>query len=93
MPSLKWMRPEGRPKIFSIYKTITSIGRASGSDVRVDDKCLAEHHAQIVFDGKAFNLQEVDLEGDIQINAKKKRRQKLEHGDRLLLGGKVDLSF
>jgi len=93
MPSLKWMRPEGRPKIFSVYKAITSIGRASGVDVRVDDKALAEHHCQIVFDGKAFNLQEVDLDGDIQINGKKKRRQKLEHGDRILLGGKIDLSF
>ena len=93
MPSLKWMRPEGRPKIFSVYKAITSIGRASGSDVRIDDKALAEHHAQVVFDGKAFNLQEVDLEGDIQVNAKKKRRVRLEHGDRLLLGGKIDLSF
>ena len=38
MPSLKWMRPEGRPKIFSIYKTITSIGRASVSDV-----CVVAH--------------------------------------------------
>jgi len=93
MPSLKWTRPEGRPKIFSIYKKVTSIGRAGGNDVAIEDKALADYHAQIVFDGKDFNLNEVDLEGDIQINAKKKRRARLEHGDRLLFGGKVELAF
>jgi transcriptional regulator with GAF, ATPase, and Fis domain len=93
MPSLKWTRPEGRPKIFSIYKKVSSIGRAGGNDVAIEDKALADYHAQIVFDGKDFNLNEVDLEGDIQINGKKKRRARLEHGDRLLFGGKVELAF
>jgi transcriptional regulator with GAF, ATPase, and Fis domain len=52
---------------------------------------------QIVFDGKAFNLNEVDLEADIQVNQKKKRRVRLEHGDRIDLGrtasGGVELHF
>jgi transcriptional regulator with GAF, ATPase, and Fis domain len=86
MPSLKWIRPEGRPKIFSIYKKLTSIGRAGGNDVALDDRAVADHHVQIVFDGKAFNLNEVDLEADIQVNQKKKRRVRLEHGDRIDLG-------
>ena len=86
MPSLKWIRPEGRPKIFSIYKKITSIGRAGGNDVTIDDRAVVDHHVQIVFDGKAFNLNEVDLEADIQVNQKKKRRVRLEHGDRIDLG-------
>jgi transcriptional regulator with GAF, ATPase, and Fis domain len=92
MPSIKWVRPAGRPKIFSIYKKITSLGRAAANDVSIDDRTLAEHHAQIVFDGKAFNLNEVDLEADIQVNQKKKRRVRLEHGDRIDLG-KVELHF
>ncbi len=89
MPSLKWIRPEGRPKVFSIYKKLTSIGRARGNDVTLDDRAVAEHHAQIVFDGKSFNLNEVDLEADIQVNQKKKRRVRLEHGDRIDLGKSV----
>jgi transcriptional regulator with GAF, ATPase, and Fis domain/pSer/pThr/pTyr-binding forkhead associated (FHA) protein len=97
MPSLKWIRPAGRPKVFSIYKKITSIGRAGGNDVTLEDRAAAEHHAQIVFDGKAFNLNEVDLEADIQVNQKKKRRVRLEHGDRIDLGrsasGGVELHF
>ncbi len=92
MPSLKWMRPEGRPKVFSIYKKITSIGRTGGNDIAVDDRTVADYHAQILFDGKAFNLNEVDLEADIQVNQKKKRRVRLEHGDRIDLG-KAELHF
>jgi transcriptional regulator with GAF, ATPase, and Fis domain len=92
MPSIKWVRPAGRPKIFSVYKKITSLGRAAANDVAIDDRSMAEHHAQIVFDGKAFNLNEVDLEADIQVNQKKKRRVRLEHGDRIDLG-KVELHF
>jgi transcriptional regulator with GAF, ATPase, and Fis domain len=92
MPSLKWIRPEGRPRVFSIYKKLTSIGRSGGNDVAIDDRSMADYHAQIVFDGKAFNLNEVDLEADIQVNQKKKRRVRLEHGDRIDLG-KVELHF
>jgi transcriptional regulator with GAF, ATPase, and Fis domain len=92
MPSLKWIKPEGRPQIFPIYKKITSIGRAGGNDVPVRADGVADYHAQIVFDGKEFNLGEVDRDGDIQINGKKKRRSKILHGDRITLGS-VELAF
>src|SRR4051812_809190 len=92
MPSLKLVPQTGKPRIFPIYKKITTIGRAGGNDVCVEGKGLAEFHAQIVFDGRDFNLSEVDREGDIAINAKKKRRAKLVHNDRLLLG-EVELVF
>ena len=92
MPSLKSVEPRGRPKIFPIYKKITSIGRAAGNDVVLDRPAVAPHHCQIVFDGRDFNLNEVDLAAELQINAKKKRRGKLEHNDRLLVGD-VELVF
>ncbi|AKF10415.1 sigma-54-dependent Fis family transcriptional regulator [Sandaracinus amylolyticus] len=92
MPSLKWIRPEGRPKVYSIFKKLTSIGRAGGNDIPIDDRSLAEYHAQIVFDGREFNLNEVDRDGEILINGKKKRRCKIQHADRLTLGG-VELVF
>src|SRR5262249_9375664 len=43
----------------------------------------ADHHAQIIFDGRDFNLEEGDRQAEIQINGKKKRRARLCHGDRL----------
>ncbi len=92
MPSLKWIKPEGPPHIFPVYKKITSIGRAGGNDVVVRADGMADYHAQIVFDGKEFNLSEVDRHGEIAINQKKKRRGKVMHGDRITVGA-VDLLF
>jgi transcriptional regulator with GAF, ATPase, and Fis domain len=92
MPCLKWMVPNGKPRIFPIYKKIVSVGRAGGNDVSVDDESLADYHAQVIFDGREFNFSEVDARGEMLLNGKKKRRGKLVHGDRLTLGG-VDLVF
>ncbi|MET0341166.1 MAG: sigma 54-interacting transcriptional regulator [Polyangiales bacterium] len=92
MPSLKLVPQTGKARVFPIYKKITTIGRAGGNDVCVEGKGVAEFHAQIVFDGRDFNLSEVDREGDIAINAKKKRRAKLVHNDRLALGD-IELVF
>ena len=92
MPSIKWIRPEGRPKVYSVFKKLTAIGRAGGNDIAIEDRSLADYHAQIVFDGREFNLNEVDREGEILVNGKKKRRCKIQHADRLTLGG-VELVF
>ncbi len=92
MPSLKWMAPEGRPRVFPVFKKITTIGKAAGNDVALDDASLAEYHAQIVFDGRDFNLAEVDRKGTLHVNGKKKRRGKIFHHDRIGLGD-VELVF
>jgi len=92
MPCLKWMVPNGKPRIFPIYKKITSVGRAGGNDVSVEEESLADYHAQVIFDGREFNFSEVDARAEMLLNGKKKRRGKLLHGDRLTLGT-VDLVF
>jgi len=92
MPCLKWMVPNGKPRIFPIYKKITSVGRAGGNDVSVEEESLADYHAQVIFDGREFNFSEVDARAEMLLNGKKKRRGKLLHGDRLTLGS-VDLVF
>ena len=55
-------------------------------DVVVDDASLAAFHAQVIFDGKEFSFGEVDRDGEILLNGKKKRRSALVHNDRLRLG-------
>ena len=65
MPTLKWFPPQGAPKSFSLYKPVSTIGRALGNDVALASPGLSETHAQILFDGRDFNLSEVDRSGDI----------------------------
>src|SRR5262245_25905009 len=92
MPCLKWSVPVGKPRTFPIFKRITSIGSSGGNDVSIEDGGLADYHAQIVFDGRDFNLSEVDTQGKILVNGKKKRRSKLIHNDRVTLAD-VELTF
>ncbi len=86
MPSLKWIVPRGRPRVFAIYKRVTSIGRAGANDISVDEDSLQDHHAQVVFDGRDFSLSTVDPESVILVNGKKKKKSKIFHNDKLTLG-------
>ena len=92
MPTLKWMVPKGRPKAFPIFKKIVSIGANQANDVCIQGDGVTEYHAQVVFDGRDFQLSEVDAQGSILVNGKKKRRCRLVHNDRLELGD-VELAF
>ncbi len=92
MPSLKWIVAEGRPHTFPIYKKITTIGRGGANDVVIEDGSLETNHAQIVFDGRDFNLSEVDKKGSVAVNGKKRRKTKIFHNDRIVMG-EVDLVF
>ncbi|HEY1694182.1 MAG TPA: sigma 54-interacting transcriptional regulator [Polyangiaceae bacterium] len=92
MPLLKWFPPQGQPRTFVLYKPVTTVGRALGNDVAIPSHGLAETHVQVLFDGRDFNLEEVDKAAEILINGKKKRRARLVHGDRITLGD-VEVSF
>ena len=88
MPTLKWFPPQGAPRAFPLYKPVSTVGRALGNDIALPQagSALGETHVQILFDGRDFNLEEVDKQAEILINGKKKRRARLVHGDRLTLG-------
>jgi transcriptional regulator with GAF, ATPase, and Fis domain len=92
MPILKWFPSQGPPRAFVLHKPVTTVGRALGNDVALAGDGLAETHAQVLFDGRDFNLEEVDKQADILVNGKKKRRARLVHGDRVTLGD-VALAF
>src|SRR5215468_9765858 len=92
MPTLKSTTPAGLPQVFSIYKKITSIGRATSNDVVLDIPSANDNEAQIVFDGRDFNIHAAEERGEIQVNGKKKRRSKIFHNDEILIG-EVELVF
>lgn len=86
MATLRYFPSSGAPQAWPLHKPVSTIGRALGCDVSVRDATLLNHHAQIVFNGRDFQLEEVDKSAAIAINGKKKRRARLINGDRLVLG-------
>jgi transcriptional regulator with GAF, ATPase, and Fis domain len=92
MATVRYFPPDGAPLLVALHKPVTTLGRALGNDIAVPDPSVAHHHAQIVFNGRDFQLEEVDREGEILINGKKKRRTRLVHGDRITLG-RAQLGF
>ncbi len=87
MPTLRYFPPKGQPQIHNVHKPITTIGASQGSDLCIGAPGVAETHAQVIFDGRYFNLEEVDRKGELLVNGKKKRRARLAHNDRITFGG------
>src|SRR6187402_1477649 len=86
MATIRFFPSEGAPVLLALHKPLSTIGRALGNDIHLPDASVAHHHAQIVFNGRDFQLEELDREGEILINGKKKRRARLANGDRFTLG-------
>jgi len=86
MPSLRVTLPGGAPKVYSLYKKITSIGRSTDNDVILGDPLLADSHAHIHFDGRDFHITVIDKNGDLLVNGKKRRKHRLVHSDQVRIG-------
>ncbi len=87
MPTVRYFPARGEPVLTALHKPVTTLGRALDNDVQIPDDSVAPHHIQIVFNGRDFQLEEVDERAEILINGKKKRRARLASGDRIQLGG------
>ena len=92
MATVRYYPSEGAPVLVALHKPVTTIGRALDNDIAVADQSVAHHHAQIVFDGRDYQLEELDKTAEISINGKRKRRARLVNGDRLTLG-RAQLGF
>src|SRR5687768_11971231 len=92
MATVRYFASDGASILVPLHKPVTTLGRALGNDIHLPEPSVASHHAQIVFNGRDFQLEEVDGQGEILINGKKKRRARLVNGDRVTLG-RAQLGF
>ncbi len=92
MATLRYFAGHGAPQVIAIHKALMVLGSGSSNDVPLSGEGVLRHHAQIVFNGRDFQLEELDRSAEIEINGKKKRRARLADGDQLRLGG-ARLSF
>lgn len=92
MPTLSWWTKDGGKKVQGITKSITTIGSAVENDIVIGEMKLAPHHAQLVFDGRDFCMVDLLGEGDVRVNARKKKKAKLVHQDRITVAD-AELTF
>jgi len=92
MPSLRVTLPGKGPKVYHLYKKITSIGRGEENDIVLPDPLLADSHAHVHFDGRDFNVTSIDKHGDLHVNGKRRKKHRLVHQDQLKIGT-TELSF
>jgi transcriptional regulator with GAF, ATPase, and Fis domain len=92
MPSLRILVPGKGPKVYHLYKKITTIGSGADCDIVLPDPMLADAFAQIHWDGRDYQVSTIERKDEITINGKKRKKHKLAHQDRMLVGD-IDVSF
>ncbi len=92
MALLRYFPAQGRPLLLPVTKPLVTVGRSADNDVRLAERDVLDHHAQLLFTGRDFELETLAREAPLEINGKSKRRARLVHGDRLKLGS-AELTF
>jgi hypothetical protein len=59
------------PRTFVLYKPVTTVGRGLGNDVSIPTDAAADTHIQVLFDGRDFNLEEVDKQARSRSTARR----------------------
>lgn len=87
MPCLKLIeKGVNKSRVFSIYKNITTLGKASDNDFVVNGEGIKDHHIKIVFDGRDFLIYGLEEGSEFIINGKARKKSRLCHGDRVEIG-------
>jgi transcriptional regulator with GAF, ATPase, and Fis domain len=86
MPSLRIQIPGKGPKVYHLYKKITTLGSSQDCDLLLPDPLLAASYAHIHFDGDGYNITTIEKRDEIVVNGKKRKKHRLAHQDRMVIG-------
>ncbi|HMV68579.1 MAG TPA: sigma 54-interacting transcriptional regulator [Myxococcota bacterium] len=70
-----------------LRKVLTSVGRAAGNDVVLDDPGVGDSHMALVRNGDQWTAAPADRNGMLMVNGQRTRKAQLKPGDVVLLGG------
>jgi transcriptional regulator with GAF, ATPase, and Fis domain len=92
MPSLRVQVPGRGPTVYHLYKKITSLGAAPENDIVLPDPLVGDAFAHILFDGQTYTIATLSRKSDLMVNGKKRKKHKLSHDDKLVVGA-IELRF
>jgi Protein of unknown function (DUF3662)/FHA domain len=75
-----------------IDKRRVLIGRSRDCDIQLTDANVSRRHAEVRQEGASYWIVDLDSTNGVEINGRKLKRAKLEHGDRLTLGS-TEMTF
>jgi transcriptional regulator with GAF, ATPase, and Fis domain len=84
VPRLSSLGPDGVRRVFSLVKRVTSVGRHSDNDFRLEDPSVAEHALTLLCDGDSWRAGAVDA--PFLVDGKRRDGQLLTEGMSLRVG-------
>ena len=92
MATLRVIVPGQTPKVYHLYKKITTLGKTGDNDIVLPDPLIADTHAHLHFDGKHHVVYALSRHTPIHINGRKKKKHRLKEGDIVRIGG-IEIQF
>lgn len=86
MPSLRVQVPGQGTTVYNLYKKISSLGSAPDNDIILPDLLIGEAFAHLHFDGQTYTIATLSRKSELIINGKKRKKHKLSHDDKLVVG-------
>jgi hypothetical protein len=77
---------DGTEQEFPLNPTETTIGRAPGNDIRINDGAVSRQHAKIVMGDHGYTLLDLGSENGVYINRERVKEQMLRDGDVVEIG-------
>ncbi len=90
MPSLIVKTPDGKSRTVNLMKRITSIGRGTDNDIRVEDAAVPDNALHIVFDGNRYQV--AGHGTTFEVNGKRRDEHVLDAND-VIRVGETELAF
>jgi hypothetical protein len=75
-----------------IDKRRVVIGRSKDCDIQLPDSNVSRRHAEVRQEGASYWIVDLDSTNGIEVNGRRLKRAKLDHGDRVTLGS-TELTF
>jgi len=81
------------PVKFPLNKEVMTIGRSESANIRVASDFISRIHARIVSSDTGAVIEDLDSLNGIKVNSESVSRHNLQHGDIVIVGGKLRFAF
>ena len=68
-----------------LAETVTTIGRGTDCDVRIDNPAVSTHHARILCEGDSTFIEDTDSKNGVFVNGERIKRRAVGYGDEITI--------